>query len=68
MNDTKAETKVATYKIAKALDGISYGSAIIALTAMLAASVVQSTNPKEVADTIINSIRRAVENAEGGEK
>lgn len=61
MKNTTAETKVAVYKIAKALDGISLGVALITLTAMLIASVLHSTDPKKVADTIINSIRRAVE-------
>lgn len=61
MKNTTAETKVAVYKIAKALDGISLGVALITLTTMLIASVLHSTDPKKVADTIINSIRRAVE-------
>lgn len=61
MKNTTVETKVAVYKIAKALDGISLGVALKALTAMLAAFVVQSTNPKKAADIIISSLRRAVE-------
>lgn len=55
MKNTKAETKVATYKIAKALDGISLGVALKALTAMLVASVLHSTDPKKVADIIITA-------------
>lgn len=61
MKNTMAETKVATYKIAKALDGISLGVVLIALTVMLVASVLHSTDPKKAADIIINSLRRAVE-------
>lgn len=61
MKNTKAETKVAVFKIAKALDGISLGVALKALTAMLAASVLHSTDPKKVTDIIISSLRRAVE-------
>lgn len=68
MKNSTVEAKVATYKIAKALDGISLGVALIALTTMLIASVLHTTDPKEVADTIISDIKRAVENAEGGEK
>lgn len=66
MKNTMAETKVATYKIAKALDGISLGVALEALTAMLVASVLHSTDPKKVADIIINSLRRAVEGTNDG--
>ena len=68
MNNSTLEAKVAISKIARALEGISLGVALIALTSMLIASVLHSTDPKKVADTIINSIRRAVENAEGGKK
>lgn len=68
MKNTEAETKVVTYKIARDLDDTSPVVALIALTTMLIASVLHSTGPKKVADTIINSIRRAVENAEGGKK
>ena len=61
MKNTTAETKVAVYKIAKALDGISLGVALKALTAMLVASVLHSTDPKKVVDIIISSLRIAVE-------
>ena len=61
MNNSTLEAKVAISKIARALEGISLGVALIALTSMLIASVLHSTDPKKVADTIINSIRRAVE-------
>lgn len=66
MNDTDAEIKVAISKIARALEGISLDVALITLTTMLIASVLHSTDPKEVADTIISDIRRAAENAERG--
>lgn len=68
MNDTNAEIKVAISKIARALEGISLGVALIALTAVLIASVLHSTDPKKVADTIISNLKRVAENAEGGEK
>lgn len=61
MNNSTLEAKVAISKIARALEGISLGVALIALTSMLIASVLHSTDPKKVADTIIGSIRRAVE-------
>lgn len=61
MGNTEAEIKVAISKIERALEGISLGVALIVLTTMLIASVLHSTDPKKVADTIINSIRRAVE-------
>lgn len=53
MKNTAAEAEVATYKIARALEGISLGVALKALTAMLVVSVLHSANPKKVADTII---------------
>lgn len=61
MKNVESETKVAISKIGRDLEGISLGVAFIALTTMLTASVLHSTDPKKVADTIINSIRRAVE-------
>lgn len=68
MKNSTAEAKVAAYKIARALEGISLGVAIKALTAMLVASVLHSTDPKKVTDIIISSLRRAVEDKKGGEK
>ena len=68
MNNVDAEIKVAISKIARALEGISLDVALIALETMLIASVLHSTDPKEIADTIIIDIKKAVENAEGGEK
>ena len=68
MNNVDAEIKVAISKIARALEGISLDVALIALETMLIASVLHSTDPKEIADTIIIGIKKAVENAEGGEK
>ena len=68
MKNTTAEAKVATYKIAKALDGISLGVAIKALTAVLVTFILHSTDPKKVADSIISKLKRVAENAEGGEE
>ena len=68
MRNTKAETKVAISKIARALEGIGLDVALIALTTMLIASVLYSTDPKKVANSIISNLKRAVENAKGGEK
>lgn len=66
MNDTNAEIKVAISKIARALEGISLGVALIALTSMLTASILHSTEPKKVANFIISNLKRAAENAERG--
>ena len=63
MKNSTLEAKVVAYKIARDLDGISLGVAIKALTAMLVASVLHSTDPKKVTDIIISSLRRAVEGA-----
>lgn len=68
MNNVDAEIKVAISKIARALEGISLDVALIALETMLIASVLHSTDPKEVADTIISDIREAVEDVKGGEE
>ena len=68
MNDTNAEIKVAISKIARDLEGISLDVALIALTTMLIATVLHSTDPKKVANFIISNLKRVVENAEGGEK
>lgn len=68
MKKVDVEIKVAISKIARALEGISLDVALIALTTMLIASVLHSTDPKKVADTIISKLKRVVENAEGGEK
>ena len=66
MNDTNAEIKVAISKIARALEGISLGVALIALTSMLIASVRHSTDPKKVANFIISNLKSAAEDAEIG--
>lgn len=66
MKNSTLEAKVVAYKIARNLEGLSLGVALIALTSMLIASVLHSTDPKEIADTIIIDIKKAVENAEGG--
>lgn len=68
MNNVDAEIKVAISKIARAFEGISLDVALIALETMLIASVLHSTDPKEIADTIIIDIRSAVEDVKGGEK
>ena len=68
MKNTEAETKVVTYKIARALDGISPVVGFKALMTVLVALVCHSANPKKVADTIISVIRSAVEDVKGGEK
>ena len=52
MKNSTAEAKVAAYKIARDLEGLSLGVAVKTLTTVL------------VADTIINGIKRVVENAE----
>lgn len=68
MKNSTVEAKVATYKIAKALEGISLGVALIALTAVLVTFILHSTDTKKVADSIISKLKRVAENAEGGEK
>ena len=66
MKNSTLEAKVVAYKIARDLEGLSLGVAVKTLTAVLVTFILHSTEPKKVADTIINSIRRAMENAEGG--
>lgn len=61
MKNSTVEAKVAAYKIARDLEGLSLGVGFKALMTALTALVCHSANPKKVADTIINSIRRAVE-------
>lgn len=68
MNNVDAEIKVAISKIARALEGISLDVALIALETMLIASVLHSTDPKEIADTIIIDIKKAVEDVNDGNK
>lgn len=68
MNDTNVEIKVAISKIARDLEGISLDVALIALTTMLIASVLHSTDPKRLADYIIGDLKRAVEDVKGGEE
>ena len=68
MKNSTLEAKVATSKIARALEGIGLDVALIALTTMLIASVLYSTDPKKVANAIISNLKRAVENAKGCEK
>ena len=68
MNDTNAEIKVVTYKIARDLDDTSPVVGFKALMTVLVALVCHSANPKKVADTIISVIREAVEDEKGGAK
>ena len=68
MKNSTLEAEVVAYKIARDLDSTSPVVGLKALTAVLVTFILHSTDPKKVADTIINSIRRVTENAEGGEK
>ena len=68
MKISTLEAKVAAYKIARDLEGLSLSVAVKTLTAVLVTFILHSTDPKKVADTIINRIRRVAENAEGGKK
>lgn len=61
MKNSTLEAKVVAYKIARDLDGTSPVVGLKALMMFLVALVCHSKNPKRLADTIINSIRRAVE-------
>ena len=68
MKNVESEAEVAISKIERALEGISLGVALIALETMLIASVLHSTDPKEIADTIIIDIKKAVEDVNNGNK
>ncbi len=61
MKNSTVEAKVAAYKIGRDLKGLSFDVAVKTLTAVLVVFIIHSTDPKKVADTIISSIRRAVE-------
>lgn len=68
MKNSTVEAKVAAYKIARDLEGLSLGVGFKALMTVLVALVCHSANPKKVADTIISVIRSAVEGVNNGNK
>ena len=68
MKNSTVEATVAAYKITRDLEGLSLSVALIALTTALVAFILHSADPKKVADTIINGIKRVVEDVKGGEK
>lgn len=68
MKNSTVEAKVAAYKIARDLEGLSLGVAVKTLTAVLVTFILHSTDPKKVADFIISNLKRVAENAEGGAK
>lgn len=68
MKNSTVEAKVAAYKIARDLEGLSLGIAVKTLTTVLVTFILHSTDPKKVADYIISNLQRVAENAEGGAK
>ena len=66
MKNSTVEAKVAAYKIARDLEGLSLGVAVKTLTTVLLTFILHSTDPKKVADYIISNLKRVAENAERG--
>lgn len=68
MKNSTVEAKVAAYKIARDLEGLSLGVAVKTLTTVLLTFILHSTDPKKVADFIISNLKRVAEDVNDGNK
>lgn len=68
MKNSTVEAKVAAYKIARDLEGLSLGVAVKTLTTVLLTFILHSTDPKKVADFIISNLKRVAEGVNNGNK